>query len=275
MGYHSAEEVRDEEGRQYHIGLAPGEVAPRILLVGDPDRARRVSKMMEDVTLEKQSREYLTFTGKWKGLPLSVMATGMGCDNVEIAVIELSQIVKNPTLIRAGSCGGLQEDMEIGDLVISTGAVRVENVSTFFVPEGYPALVHHEIILSLLKSAEELGYRHHIGLTATGASFYGAQGRKAAGLTPLNPGITDTLASLGVKNFEMESSILFILSTLLKFRAGTVCAVYANRPKNKFIDKSQKDEAELHCVEAALKAFEIIEKLDSQKGDGPYWLPQI
>ena len=274
MTYFSAEEVRDEEGRQYHIGLAPGEVAKNILLVGDPARAKRVASLFSEVKLERSNREYLTFTGTWQGLEVSVMATGMGCDNMEIAIIELSQIVDSPTLIRAGSCGGLQEDIQIGDLVISTGAVRLENVSTFFVPEGYPAVAHWEVVLALIQAAEDKGYPYHVGLTATGASFYGAQGRKAAGLVPRDPQIVERLAQLQVKNFEMESSTLFILSTLKSFRAGTVCAVYANRPKNQFITPEEKKEAEMKCIQTALSAFSILAKMEEKKR-GSYWLPRF
>ncbi|RME79281.1 MAG: uridine phosphorylase [Planctomycetota bacterium] len=274
MAYFSAEEVRDEEGRQYHIGLAPGEVASNILLVGDPARAKRVAGLMEEVKIERSNREYLTFTGIWQGLEVSVMATGMGCDNMEIAIIELSQVVENPVFIRAGSCGGLQENMNLGELVISTGAVRMEDVSTYFVPSGYPALAHHEVILALIQATKDLGYHpFHVGLTATGASFYGAQGRTAAGWKPLNPGVTEVLQSIGVKNFEMESSTLFTLATLRGYRAGTICAIYANRPKNEFISPELKSKAELHCIETALKAFQILEKMDSQRKDFPYWLP--
>ena len=207
-------------------------------------------------------------------MEMSVMATGMGCDNVEIAVIELSQLVEDPIFIRAGSSGGLQEEMELGDLVVSTGAVRMENVSTFFVPEGYPAVAHHEVILALLMSIQELGYPHHLGLTATGSGFYGAQGRTAGGFVPLYPELPDKLRQCGVKNFEMESSTLFTLASMKGYRVGTVCALYANRPRNQFIDKEFKNEAELRCIKAALGAFVKLEEFEKARGDSPYWMPK-
>ncbi len=88
-GHQSSEHIQDAEGRQYHIGLAPGEVAQFIMLVGDPARATRVADMMDEVTLERRHREYVTYTGVHEGLDLSVMATGMGPDNTEIAIVEL------------------------------------------------------------------------------------------------------------------------------------------------------------------------------------------
>src|SRR3989338_4256231 len=94
--FHSAEIVKTAEGRQYHIGLAPGEVAPFILLCGDPARVEKAASLMDEVGKETSHREYVTVTGKYKGVPVSVMATGMGPVNTEIALVELSQVVEKP-----------------------------------------------------------------------------------------------------------------------------------------------------------------------------------
>ena len=92
--YESAERIQDSEGRQYHIGLAPGEVEQRILTCGDPARAKRISERFDTVRISRIQREFTTFTGTFEGVPVTVMATGIGCDNTEIAVIELCQIVE-------------------------------------------------------------------------------------------------------------------------------------------------------------------------------------
>jgi uridine phosphorylase len=256
--FHSAEIVKSETGMQYHIGLKPGEVAPYVLLCGDPARAKRVSKMFDSVRVERANREYLTFTGKYNGIPLSIMATGMGPDNTEIAVIELSQVVKSPTLIRIGSCGALKKGIGLGDLVISSAAVRLENTTSFFVCDGYPAVAHHEVIVALQKSAKKQELPSHIGITATAPGFYGAQARKVPGFMPRFPDLPKQLESMNVSNFEMETSALFVLATLGGFRAGSVCAVYANRHKNVFIDTRTKEMAELRCIKCGLGAVEIL-----------------
>src|SRR2546423_10490 len=142
--YESAEIVKTAEGRQYHIGLAPEDVAPFCVLVGDPARATRVSKLFDSVRCERRSREYVAYTGVYRGIPLTVLATGIGCDNTEIAVVEYCQLTPTPTFIRCGSSGALQPEIALGDLIVSTGAVKLENTTSFFVPEGYPALAHHE-----------------------------------------------------------------------------------------------------------------------------------
>ena len=256
--FESAERVQDAEGRQYHIGLAPGEVEPLIMTCGDPARAERIAKRFDRVRVERRNREYVTFTGAYKGMPLSVMATGIGCDNTEIATIELAQIVENPTFLRVGTCGGLQDDMDLEDLVISTSSCRLENTSTFFVHEGFPAVAHYEVVGALVASARKLGKTHHVGITATGSGFYGAQGREGLGFPPRDPDLPDKLARMGVKNLEMETSTLFTLCAMRGFRAGAVCTVFANRPQNRFIAKDRKVPAEDSAIETALLALEIL-----------------
>lgn len=273
--FKSAELVSTQEGRQYHIGLAPGEVAPYILMCGDPARARRVATYFDDAKPEITSREYVTITGKYKSLPISVMATGMGPDNTEIALVELCQIVKNPTFIRIGSSGALKKGIELADLVISTGAVRLENTSTTFVVEGYPAVANHEVVLALLEAAKQMKCPYHVGLTATAQGFYGAQARNVPGFPPRNPELLAQLDQMNVSNLEMETSCLFTLATLAGHRAGAVCAIYANRHKNEFIDSETKDLAEKRCLETGLKAFEILAKIDKAKRGEKYWVPSM
>lgn len=273
--FRSSEIVQDETGRQYHIGLRPDDISDKIIIVGDPDRARRVAALFESVRVSRQNREYVTFTGTYKGLELTVMGTGIGCDNTEIAVVELCQLKFPVTIIRCGSCGALQSDIEIEDLVISSGAVRLENTSTFFVEPGYPAVASHEVILALLKSAANEKLPHHFGMTATAPGFYGAQGRHIPGFPAKDEALMDRLTKQGIKNFEMESSTLFTLASLRGFRAGTICAVFASRPRDRFIDPVKKGKAELRAIKTALGAFEIINKMDEQKGNAPFWLPEF
>lgn len=267
--------VKTATGRQYHIDVAPGEAAPYILLCGDPARAEKVSSRFDKIEYRRSNREYLTFTGIYRGVPISVMGTGIGCDNMEIAVIELLQCMPHATLIRIGSCGGLQPETGLGDLVISTGAVRLENTSTFFVPEGYPAIAHHEVVLALIEACKSLSVKFHLGITATASGFYGAQGRNIPGFPPRYPSLLDDLARIGVMNFEMETSTLLTLASLAKIRAGTVCAIYANRAHDSFIPADCKEKAELDCIHAGLAAAEWLYRLD-KKREGQksgHWLP--
>ncbi len=271
----SAQQVQDETSRQYHIGLAPGEVAPRVLLVGDPARARMVADLFDAVTCERGNREYVTYTGTHRGLEVSVMGTGMGPDNMEIALVELSQLIDHGTFIRCGTSGALQPAIDLGDLVVSQGAVRLENTSTAYVHEGYPALAHPEVVLALLQAAHARGARHHLGLTATAPGFYGPQARTVPGFTPRRPGLLDELAAQGVMNLEMEVSSLLTLASLRGHRAGAVCGVLASRPRDTFIDDDGKRATEQRCVEVGLAALHILHDMAAARGPAPCWHPGL
>lgn len=272
--YQSAQIVKTATGKQYHVGTAPGDVAERILLVGDPARAEKVASRFDSIDVRRANREYVTITGVYKGAPLTVTATGIGTDNTEIAFVELSQCVENPTFIRVGSSGALRDGIELGDLVISTGAVRLEATSTQFVPEGYPAVAHHECVLALLEASQALSDRQaHLGLTATACGFYGAQGRQVPGFPPRYPERPAQLGALGVCNMEMEASLLFTLGQVSGLRTGAVCAIYANRGADTFVDTDAKDQAEAACIETGLGAMEVLRRMDAARGDAAAWRP--
>ena len=171
--------------RQYHIGLGPGELAEYILLPGDPDRTDRIATRLDSVEIERRHREFASVTGTYRGERVSVVSTGIGTDNVEIVVAEILAITERPTFIRVGSCGALQPEVALGDLIITTGAVRLESTTSFFVHDGYPAIADYEAVIALIEAAERLGHRNHVGVTATAPGFFGAQGRPIPQLPPL------------------------------------------------------------------------------------------
>ncbi len=262
-----SEAVKTSKEKQYHINLGPGELAGTILLCVDPKRAKRVAGFFDEVTFESSNREYQTYTGIYKGQPISVVGTGIGQDNTEIFLVEAVQLFaeKRPTMIRIGSSGGLQPDTAIGDLVISTGAVRLENTSTYFVDEGYPAVAHHEVVMALIAAADQIGVRYHVGLTASTSGFFGAQGREVGGFKPRDPGVTERLASWNVLNIEMESSTLFTLGSLAGVRTGTVCAVYSNRVRGEWIGDSERIAADEAAERVGLEAVRTLAAMDSWK----------
>ncbi len=263
--------------RQYHIGLAPGELAEYILLPGDPDRPARIAPLLESVELEHRHREFTTITGSYRGQRVSIVSTGIGTDNVEIVVAEILAITQRPTFIRVGSCGALQPEMELGDLVITTGAVRLETTSAWFVHDGYPAVAHYEAVLALLEAANGLGHRTHLGITATSPGFFGAQGRPIPQLPIRYPDLAEDMARQRVMNFEMEASALLVLAGLAACRAGVVCAVYAQRSTGQFVEGAQKEAAEAACVETGLESLRILDEMDRQKGRAAsdHWRPSM
>ncbi|MEJ7748437.1 MAG: nucleoside phosphorylase [Candidatus Limnocylindrales bacterium] len=251
--------------RQYHLGLGPGELAEYILLPGDPDRTARIAARFEAVELEHRHREFASATGTYRGQRMSVVSTGIGTDNVEIAVAEILAITERPTFIRVGSCGALQPEMGLGDLVITTGAVRLEATTSFFVHDGYPAVADYEAVNALIEAAERLGHAYHVGVTATAPGFFGAQGRPIPRLPIRYPDLAEDMARERVLNFEMEASALLVLASLARCRAGVVCAVYANRTTGQFVEGGNRDAAEAACVETGLESLLVLAAMDAQK----------
>ena len=263
--------------RQYHIALGPGELAEYILLPGDPDRTARIAARLDDVEIERRHREFASVTGTYRGTRVSVVSTGIGTDNVEIVVAEILAITKRPTFIRVGSSGALQPEIGLGDLLISTGAVRLETTTSWFVHDGYPAVADYEAVIALIEAAERLGHRHHVGLTATAPGFFGAQGRPIPQLPIRYPDLAEDMARQRVMNFEMEASALLVLAGLARCRAGVVCAVYAQRSTGDFVTGDAKEAAEAACVETGLESLRILADMDRRKqaAGADRWRPSL
>ena len=254
--------------RQYHIALQRGELAEHILLVGYPGRVAKVSRHFDAIELERSNREITTATGTYRGMRVSAMSTGMGTDNVEIVLAEVMEITDAPAFIRIGSSGALQPEIALGDLVVSIGAVRLENTTDFYVHPGYPAIAHRDVVWALETACLQLGYAHHLGLTATASGFYAPQGRQMRTLPVRYPQLAEELRGQGVANLEMESSALFVLTALAGLRAGTVCAAYAQRVDGTFLEGAAKEAAEARCIDAGLTGIHLLwQKDQGQDGD--------
>jgi uridine phosphorylase len=252
-------------------------LAEYILLPGDPDRTARIAARLDSIELERRNREFATVTGMYRGERVSVVSTGIGTDNVEIVVAEILAITERPTFIRVGSCGTLQPEIGLGDLIISSGAVRLEATTSFFVHDGYPAIADYEAIVALVEAAAELGHRAHVGVTATAPGFFGAQGRPIPQLPIRYPDLAEEMARQRVLNFEMEASALLVLAHLAGCRAGVVCAVYAQRTTGDFVVGQAKDSAEAACVETGLEGLRILAAMERQKREAQTdrWRPSL
>lgn len=260
-------------GRQYHISVAPGEIERYILLCGDPERAEKVVHYFDVGSIRAQARhrEFVTMTGTYKGIPVSVMATGIGPDNTEIAVIEAAQCVERPTFIRIGSCGAIADGIAIGDLVISNAALPRENTSAFYLPLGTKVFAHPLVCETIEKAARSLRHTFHTGVTCSTSSFYAGQAREVPGFPIREEAKRDNLfpelLKEGVLNFEMETSALFTLASISTrgIRAGAVCAVYAARLADRGFDPAALKQAESRCIETGLETIRILAALDAQQ----------
>ncbi len=254
-----SEDPNDEE--QYHIAVRAEDVADSVLLPGNPERVDKITAHWDDAEEMGYHREYRTATGSYDGTPISVTSTGIGSPSAAIAIEELARIGVG-TFIRVGSCGAIQPEMSVGDLVITSGAVRQEGTSKEYVREDYPAVADHEVVSALVAAAEELGHDYHVGLTMSADSFYTGQGRagydgfRAAGSDTL----VDELRDANVKNIEMEAAALLTVANVYGLRAGAVCSVYANRVTGEF-----RTEGESNAAETASLAVAYLARMDEVK----------
>lgn len=263
--------------RQYHIDLGPGELAEYVLLPGDQDRTALVAARFDSVEFQKRHREFASATGSYRGRRVSVVSTGIGTDNIEIVVAEILAITKHPTFIRIGSCGVLRDDIGLGELVITTGAVRLEATTKYFVSDGYPAVADYVAVAALVEAAYRLGHRAHLGITATAPGFYGAQGRPIPQLPIRFPDLADEMARQGVTNFEMEASALLVLAGLAGCRAGVVCTAYSQRVSGAFVQGAQQEQAEAACIETGLEALSLLAEMDEavHAQGALHWRPSL
>ncbi len=284
----------------YHIGLTPDQITPNIFFVGDPARADLVASHFDSIEHRVQCREFTSRTGKYKGMPVMVLGTGIGTDNVEISLVELfclnefdlqTKMKKENnrplTIIRLGTSGSPQEDIDIGTLAISKYSLGLDNTGLYYdvpcpdeiaekiekeayriiteaTPDGrrfkgkihpYVSRSSPELVDALAKAAKE---NFVIGITATASGFYGPQGREITGLDITVPGLQEKLAKIDIEgnrlvNLEMESSLIAHLSQKMGYRAATMCMVIANRPKGEFLSNYKKEME--RSIKAGLEAM--------------------
>ncbi|MFB6173738.1 MAG: nucleoside phosphorylase [Halobacteriales archaeon] len=245
----------DGADQQYHLEVGPGDVAGTVLLPGDPGRVDEVTALWDDHEAVASHREYRTATGSYDGVPLSVTSTGIGSPGAAIAVEELARCGAD-TFLRVGSCGAVQPGIDVGDLVITTGAVRQEGTSDEYVRGDYPAVADGEVVSALVAAAERLDHPYHVGLTMSADSFYAGQGRTGFGgyEAPGSGDLLDELRDANVQNVEMEAAAILTLANLYGLRAGAVCAVFADRAGGEFRTEGESRAAETASLAAALLA---------------------
>lgn len=256
---HSAKEpvVKDEF---YHVRCRKGDVADYVLLPGDPARVPLIARFWDSGKEISFHREFRLWTGSVGGKPISACSTGIGSPSTAIAVEELARAGAK-TFIRVGSTGAIQPGIEIGELVISVAAVRLEGTSQQYALTGYPAYADYEVTLALIEAAESLGLRYHLGVTASTDSFYLGQSRTGYGgyEWSYSEGLIKDLQKMKVLNFEMEASSLFVIASIYGLRAGCVCAVFANRVEDRFEVKGEEDASNV-AVEAVKVLYEWEER---------------
>jgi uridine phosphorylase len=242
---------------QYHLQIRPRDVGKYVILPGDPKRCEKIARHFENPVLVADSREFTTYTGTLDGTKVSVTSTGIGGASASIAMEELVRCGAD-TFIRVGTCGGIDIDVKGGDIVIATGAIRMEGTSKEYAPIEYPAVADIDITTSLIAAAKKLGCTYHTGVVQCKDAFYGQHEPEKMPVSYELLNKWEAWKRLGCKASEMESAALFIVASYLKVRCGTCLLTVGNQERNAL----GLDNPIAHDTETAIKvAIEALRKL--------------
>ena len=246
-----------EHGEQYHIGLNKGDVGEYVILPGDPKRCEKIAAYFDNAELIADRREYTTYTGFLDGVKVSVTSTGIGGPSASIALEELVNIGAK-TFIRVGTCGGIDTNVKGGDIVIATGAIRMEGTSKEYAPIEYPAIANLDVINSLVSASKKLNYEYHTGVVQCKDSFYG---QHSPDKMPVNYELLnkwEAWKKMGTLASEMESAALFIVGSFLKVRVGSVFLTVANQEREKLNLENPVVHDTDRAIKTAIEALKIL-----------------
>jgi uridine phosphorylase len=254
----------------YHLALTRSQLggATVALLPGDPGRVEAIARTapLTDPRRLASKREFHTWLAHAAGHPVLVTSTGIGGPSTSIAVEELAQLGVR-TFVRVGTTGAIQPDIDVGTVVVTTGAVRLDGASTHYAPIEYPAVAHHDVVTALLASARACGIPARAGVTCTTDTFYPGQERvnSFTGYVPRRfQGATEEWRRLGVLNYEMEAATLLTMASVMGLRAGCVSGVIVGRTRSEHVTPDDLQHGERSALRVAVGA--VAEYLATEPG---------
>ena len=221
---------QEESGREYHIKTGKNEIGKYVILPGDPKRSAKIAAYLDDAKLVADNREFVTYTGYLEGEKVSVTSTGIGGPSAAIALEELVHCGAD-TFIRVGTCGAMQLDIMGGDIVVATGAVRMEGTSKEYAPIEYPAVANLDVVCALREAARDQAIRFHTGVVQSKDSFYGQHEPQVMPVDYMLLQHWGAWKKMGCLASEMESAALFIVAQYLRVRCGAVFLTMANQER--------------------------------------------
>ena len=263
--------ITNPDGSIFHLNLKPEDISDKIIIVGDPGRVEMLSKMLHDIRLRKENREFRTVTGTFENSEITIVSSGIGTDNIDIVLNELDALVNidletgeikdnltSLTIVRIGTSGALRSDIPAGSCLMTETAIGFDGLLHFY--QGYDWLLDtglSDALVEHLEWPDALSYPYAInadkellelfssegfrrGITISAPGFYAPQGRRLR-LETFDNEINDKLASFlyrgrTISNYEMESSAIYGLSGLLGHKALTICAIIGNRVSGEFVN---------------------------------------
>jgi uridine phosphorylase len=279
--------ITNKDGSIFHLNLLPGDIADKIIIVGDPGRVDMLSTLLKDIRVRKQNREFHTVTGSFENSEVTIISSGIGTDNIDILINELDALVNidlatgiireepvSLTFVRIGTSGGLRDDIPAGSCIMTETAIGFDGLLHFY--EGYDWILDtglSDTLVEYLEWPDTLSYPYAVnaskelmelfqnefkkGITISAPGFYAPQGRRLR-LETFDNEINSKLAEFfyrgrTISNYEMESSAIYGLSSLLGHKALTICLIIGNRVTGEFISDYKPLMSEL-----ALKVLQIL-----------------
>ena len=228
-----------------------------MILPGDPKRVPKIAAYFDNAEQVADSREYLTYTGTLDGVRVSCTSTGIGGPSASIALEELANVGAD-TFIRVGTCGGMDINVKGGDVVVATGAVRMEGTSKEYAPIEYPAVADLEVTIALTEAAKKIGAEYHAGVVQCKDAFYGQHMPEALPNSHELLNKWDAWLRMGCKASEMESAALFIAGGYRRVRVGSCFLVVANQEREKAgLPNPQEHDTDL-AIRVAVEAIRLM-----------------
>ena len=254
-----------ELAKQFHIACAQGDIGRYCILPGDPGRVPAIAALFDDAKQIAYNREFNVWTGTLLGEKVTACSTGIGGPSASIAMEELHKCGAD-TFIRTGTCGGIALDVQSGDVVVATGAVRYEHTSREYAPIEFPAVADFQVTNALVEATKKLGFPLHTGIVQCKDSFYGQHDPAASPVYYELQQKWESWKRLGVKASEMESAALFVVAAALGCRCGSCFHVVWNQEREA-AGLDQKMSADTSSsVKVSVEALKLLIEADHRAG---------
>ncbi len=241
----------------FHLGVNKEDLqgATLAIIPGDPARVQKIAELMDEPEFLASQREYTVYRAKLDGKTVVVCSTGIGGPSTSIAVEELAQLGVR-TFLRVGTTGAIQSDVSVGDMIVTTGSVRLDGASLHFAPMEFPAVADFDVATAMKEAAIEAGSTVHTGVTASSDTFYPGQERYdtfSGRVVRRFQGSMEEWQQMGVLNFEMESATLLTMCASSGLKAGCVAGVIINRTQKETPDHDTLKQAETRSIKVVVR----------------------
>nr|WP_325193958.1 uridine phosphorylase [uncultured Oscillibacter sp.] len=254
-----------ELAKQFHIACAQGDIGRYCILPGDPGRVPAIAALFDDAKQIAYNREFNVWTGTLLGEKVTACSTGIGGPSASIAMEELHKCGAD-TFIRTGTCGGIALDVQSGDVVVATGAIRYEHTSREYAPIEFPAVADFQVTNALVEATKKLGLPLHTGIVQCKDSFYGQHDPAASPVYYELQQKWESWKRLGVMASEMESAALFVVAAALGCRCGSCFHVVWNQEREAAGLDQKMSEDTSSSVKVSVEALKLLIEADRKAG---------